>query len=233
VVGAKQIGVTIPQSVLYRADRVDLVSRQRVPTTVSSSQTLLKEEGMKHHITCAAYALGFLLAVRCQATDSSTIPPSCDMVQSSAVTDLTRRIEIAAPGFSVLPPRGKGWCYRLMTSHGISFFKLPESENAFDGPLSLRTAALHLSGAMALSLKGLRDFGTNIQTPDELKTLVNVMIREHLFSQISAGVISAEHRFRLLTSSVAIDSSLGASCVRFDTTVEERGGVQAPTLVLY
>ena len=82
---------------------------------------------------------------------------------------------------------------------------------------------------MAMSLKGLRDFETKVQTPDELKNAVNVLIKEHLFSQISAGVLSAQHRFRLLESNVAINSALEATCVRFDALVEERGSLLAPT----
>ena len=69
------------------------------------------------------------LAVYCEAADSSPITINCDTLQSSAVTNLEQRIEVAAPGFSVLPPRGELWCYRLMSSEGISFFKIPKSEN--------------------------------------------------------------------------------------------------------
>jgi hypothetical protein len=97
------------------------------------------------------------------------IPVSCDMAQTSAVTNLDQRIEIAAPGFSVLPPRGEGWCYRLMALDGISFFKLPKIKKGSDGPLAFRMAALRVSSAMALSLKRLRDFGSKMQTADELK----------------------------------------------------------------
>jgi hypothetical protein len=43
--------------------------------------------------------------------------------------------------------------------------------------------------------------------------------------------MSAEHRFRLLRSSVATNDSLGASCVRFDAIVEERSSLQEPVLV--
>ena len=86
---------------------------------------------------------------------------------------------------------------------------------------------LHLSGAMAMSLKGLWDFGTH-QTPDELKSLVSVLINEHLFSQISAGVLSAQHRFRLLESNVAINSALGANCVTFDAKIKEEVASRRP-----
>jgi hypothetical protein len=188
---------------------------------------------VKTYLKWTAYVLCLAVAVCCEAADSTPIALTCDALKSSPVTNLDQRIEIAAPGFSVLPPRGEQWCYRLMASQGISFFKIPESEKGFDGPTSLEIAVRHLFGAMAMSLKGSRDFGTNIQSPDELKTLVNVLINEHLFSQILEGVLSAEHRFRLLESNVSINSGLGATCVRFDALVEERGSVQAPTLVLF
>ena len=186
---------------------------------------------MKTYLTWAVYALSLSLAVCCEASDSAPITINCDTLQSSPVTNLEQRIEIAAPGFSVLPPRSERWCYRLLASQGVSFFRIPQFEKVFDGPPSLEIAALRLSGAMAMSLKGLRDFETKVQTPDELKNAVNVLIKEHLFSQISAGVLSAQHRFRLLESNVAINSALGATCVRFDALVEERGSLQAPTLV--
>lgn len=185
---------------------------------------------MKTHLNCAVFILSLSLAVCCKAADAAPITPNCDTLKSLPVTNPEQRIEIAAPGFSVLPPRGEGWCYRLMASQGVSFFKIPKFERAFDGPPSLETAVLRLSGAMAMSLKGLRDFG-NPQSPDELKSLVSVLINEHLFSQISAGVLSAQHRFGLLESNVAINSTLGANCVTFDALVKERGSVQAPTLV--
>ena len=43
---------------------------------------------------------------------------------------------------------------------------------------------------MAMSLKGLKDFGTNVQTPDELKDGVSVLIREHIFFLTSVGIVS-------------------------------------------
>ena len=184
---------------------------------------------MKPCLTWAVYALSLLLAVCYEASDAALITPNCDTLKSLPVTHLEQRIEIAAPGFSVLPPRGELWCYRLMASQGVSFFKIPKFRKVFDGPPSLETAVLRLSGAMVMSLKGLRDFG-NPESPDELKSLVNVLINEHLFSQISAGVLSAEHRFRLLESNVALNSTLGANCVTFDAKVEERGSLQAPLM---
>jgi hypothetical protein len=186
---------------------------------------------MKPYLACAVCALCLSLAICCEAANAAPVTPRCEALKSLPVTSPEQRIEITAPGFSVLPPRGELWCYRLMASQGVSFFRIPQFEKGFDGPPSLEIAALHLLGAMAMSLKGLRDFGTKVQTPDELKNVVNVLINEHLFSQISAGVLSAEHRFRLLESNVAINNFFGATCVTFDAIAEERGSAQAPTLV--
>jgi hypothetical protein len=57
------------------------------------------------------------------------------------------------------------------------------------------------------------------------------LIREHLFTQISVGIATAEHRFRLLESNVVTESDAIRTCVRFEATVEERGSSQAPNLV--
>jgi len=180
------------------------------------------------------FALAFSVMILASSSVSAQpITPTCDTLKSLPVTDLEQRIEIEAPGFSVLPPRGEHWCYRLMASQGVSFFKLPKFEKVFDGPPELEIAALHLLGAMAMSLKGFGDFGTKLQTPDELKTVVNVLINTHLFPQILEGVVSAEHRFRVMQSNVSINSALGATCVGFDALIEERGNAQAPTLVLF
>src|SRR6267142_1385313 len=125
---------------------------------MTSNARWMRERKMKTHLNCAVFTLCLSLAVCCEAADSTPITINCDTLQSSPVTNLEQRIEIAAPGFSILPPRGELGCYRLMSSQGVSFFKIPQSRKAFDGPPSLETAVLRLSGAMAMSLKGLRDF---------------------------------------------------------------------------
>jgi hypothetical protein len=186
---------------------------------------------MKTYLNFVVYSLCFTVAVCCDAADFEPITVNCDTLRSTAVTNLDQRLEIGVQGFSVLPPQGEHWCYRSMVS-GVSFFKVHKSENGFERPPShAELAALHMFGAIAMSLGGFGKFGTKIQTPDELKTLVDRLISEHLFSQILGGVLSAEHRFQLLESNVAINSSLEAICVRFATRVEERGSSQAPGLV--
>lgn len=187
---------------------------------------------MKPHLKWAVYFLCFTVAVCCEAADSAPITLSCDRLQTSAVTDLGKRVEIAAQGFSVLPPQGERWCYRAISSAGGSFFKLPKFEQGFESfPSREQIAALPIFSAIALSLAGLTDIGTNIKSSEELESVVNRLITEHLFSQILDGVQSAEHRFRLLESNIVSDTFLGARCVRFNATVEERGHVQAPGLV--
>jgi hypothetical protein len=187
---------------------------------------------MKPHLKWAVYLLCFTVAVCCEAADSAPITLSCDTLQTSAVTDLGKRVEIVAQGFSVLPPQGEGWCYRALASRGGSFFKLPKFEKSFESlPSRDQIGALHIFSAIALSLAGFRDSAAKIKSPDELESVVNLLITEHLFSQILDGVQSAEHRFRLLESNTVSGTFLGARCVRFNATVEERGNVQAPDLV--
>jgi hypothetical protein len=185
---------------------------------------------MKMYVYPAAFCLCLTVAEFCGAADIMPSPLDCKMLRSSAATKL--RIDIAAQGFSVLPPQGERWCYRLLTSYGVSFFKIPKLERLLGMPPSLEEfVATRLFSAMAMSLKGLHDLETPIHNPDELKTLVDLLIGGHLFSQIIVGVSSKEHRFSLLQSNVAIVSYSGATCVRFDGRVEERGNSQGPALV--
>jgi hypothetical protein len=185
--------------------------------------------------TCLSWAVPVLClatAAYCEAANVAPITLDCGALRFSAVTNIDRRVEIATPGFSILPPQGEHWCYRLMASQGISFFKIPKIEKAFERPPSREeVAALRMFSAIAISLKGIRNFKTNMQSPEELKSSVNLMIDERLFSQIMDGVESAEHRFRLLDSKVVMDNSSEASCARFDAKFEERGSVQAPGVV--
>jgi hypothetical protein len=185
--------------------------------------------------TCLSWAVPVLClaaAAYCEAANVAPVALDCGALGYSAVTNIDRRVEIATPGFSILPPQGEHWCYRLTASQGISFFKIPKFEKSFEQPPSREeVAALRMFSAIAISLKGFRDLKTNVQSPEELKSSVNLMIDEHLFSQIVDGVKSAEHRFRLLDSRVVMDNSSGASCARFDAKIEERGSVQAPGLV--
>ena len=158
-------------------------------------------------------------------------PLHCAMLQTTAVTQLDQRIVIADRGFSVLPPQGGRWCYRLLTSAGVSFFKIPAFAG-FEKPPSLEEfVATRLFSAMAMSLKGFKDLKSQIESSDELKAVVNLLIREQLFSQITVGVATADHHFRLLESNVSTVAYSGAICVKFDAIVEERGNLQAPNLV--
>jgi hypothetical protein len=187
---------------------------------------------MKPHLKWAVYLLCFTVAVCCEAAESAPITLSCETLQTSAVTDLGQRVEIVAHGFSILPPQGQGWCYRAMASAGGSFFKVPKFEKGFESlPSRDQIAALHVFSTIAISLAGLRDFGAKIKSPEEFESVVNLLITEHLFSQILEGVQSAEHRFRLLESNIVSVIFSGASCVRFNAKIEERGHVQAPGLV--
>ena len=167
----------------------------------------------------------------CRAAEVLPVPLRCEMLQATAVTQSAQRIEVAARGFSILPPQGERWCYRLLTSDGVSFFKIPPFAG-FEKPPSLEDiVATRLYSGMAMSLKGLRDVNAAVNDSDELKAIVDLLIREQLFSQIIAGAASTDHGFRLLESKVSTVAHSDAICVKFDARVEERGNVQAPNLV--
>ena len=70
---------------------------------------------------------------------------------------------------------------------------------------------------------GFPDFRFNTESPEQLKVAVDEMISTHIFSQFTAGISTAEHRYRLIESHSEVDRSLGANCVRFDAKVEARG----------
>jgi hypothetical protein len=187
---------------------------------------------MKTYVCPAVVCLSVMVAAFCGAADVMPGPLHCQMLQSAAVTKLEQRIEIAAQGFSILPPQGERWCYRLLTSYGVSFFKIPPIAAPFDRAPSLEEfVAARLFSATAMSLDGLRDFEAQIQSADELKSIVDLLIHEQLFPQLTTGLASIDHRFRLLESNLTTVSYSNAMCVRFDAKVEERGNVQAPTLV--
>lgn len=187
---------------------------------------------MKKYVYPAALCLSLAIAAFCGAADLIPVAPDCPMLQSAAVTKLEQRIEIAPHGFSILPPQGERWCYRLLTSAGVSFFKIPPTAAPLGRPPPLEEImAMRLFSGMAMSLDGLRDFETQIQSSDELQAQVDHLIRDQLFAQIIVGVSVGDHRFRLLESSTRPVSYSGATCVRFDARVEERGNVQTPTLI--
>jgi hypothetical protein len=187
---------------------------------------------MKICLNFAVCVLCLTEAICCDA--AGFMPPAldCDKLEYSAVINPEKPFEIAAQGFSVLPPKGEGWCYRLFATAGIGFFKIPEFEK-ISGRLPTRDefAKLHIFSGLAMTLKGLAGVDTPIQNPEELKTLVGALIREHLFTQMSVGIATAEHRFRLLESNVVTENDANRTCVRFEATVEERGSPQAPELV--
>lgn len=186
---------------------------------------------MKIYVYPTVVFLYLTISALCRAAEVLPGPVHCAMLQSTAVTKLEQRIEIAERGFSVLPPQGERWCYRLLTSNGVSFFKIPPIAG-FEKPPSLEEfVATRLFSGMAMSLKGLREVEPRVTNPDELKAVVNLLIRQQLFSQMIVGIASVDHRFRLLGSNVSNVAYSGAMCVKFDARIEERGNVQAPNLV--
>jgi hypothetical protein len=183
------------------------------------------------YIYTAVFCSCLIVAVLCSAADFVPTPPDCKALQSSPVTKLDQRIEIAAPGFSILPPQGERWCYRLLASSGASFFKIPPFSGPLEKPSLEEFMARRLFSAMAMSIKGLIQESGDLKNPDELKSFVDRLIREHLFPQVITGLSSGEHRFLVLESNVAIMNLSNAVCVRFDGIIEEQGNRQAPRFV--
>ena len=185
---------------------------------------------MKIYIHWTVCSLYLTVAAFCGAAGFTPVPFDCSMAQSSVVTNLDQRIEVSAPGFSVLPPRGENWCVKSMASQGLGFLKAPVSVAVFGQPSSpneifpVALQAFRFTG-LAVSLP---DFGFNTESPEQLKVAVDEMISTHIFSQFIGGISSAERRYQLLESHSLVDRSFGASCVRFDAKVEERGMHQAP-----
>jgi hypothetical protein len=185
---------------------------------------------MKTYVYWAVCSLYLTVAAFCGAASFTPVPLNCNMLDSSPVTNLDKRIEVSALGFSVLPPQGENWCVKSLASQGLSFLKAPVSGAIFgqspspDELFQLSLTAIRFTG-LAVDLP---DFGFNTESPEQLKVAVDQMISMHIFSQFMGGISSAERRYQLLESHSAIERSLGVSCVRFDAKVEERGLHGAP-----
>jgi hypothetical protein len=180
---------------------------------------------MKTYVRWTVCSLYLTLAAFCGAASFTPVPVNCSMLDSSPVTNLDKRIEVSASGFSVLPPQGENWCVKSLASQGLSFLKAPVIMPVFGQPSSpddLFPVVLQAVRFTGLAVD-LPDFGFNTESPEQLKVAVNEMISRHIFSQFTAGISTAEHRYQLLESHSTVDRSLGANCVRFDAKVEARG----------
>jgi hypothetical protein len=185
---------------------------------------------MRRYIRWIVFSLYLMVPGFCGAAVFTPIPFNCSVFDSSLVTNVDERIEVSALGFSVLPPQGENWCVKSFASQGLSFLKVPVSVAVFGQPSSpdelfpVTLQAIRFTG-LAVDLP---DFGFNTESPEQLRVAVDQMISMHIFSQFMGGISSAERRYQLLESHSLVDRSFGASCVRFDAKVEERGMHQAP-----
>src|SRR5687767_16019134 len=91
---------------------------------------------MKFYMCLTLGCMCIVVAPFASAADVRPSPIDCKVVQSSPVAKLDQRIDIAAHGFSVLPPQGERWCYRLLASSGVSFSKIPRLEWPSERPPS-------------------------------------------------------------------------------------------------
>jgi hypothetical protein len=189
---------------------------------------------MKTYVHWAVCSLYLTVASFCGAASFTPVPISCSGLGISAVTNLNQRMEVSVSGFSVLPPQGENWCVKNLASGALSFLKAPVSMPVFGQPSSpdeLFPVALQAVRFTGLAV-GFPDFGFNTESPEQLKVAVDEMIRTHIFSQFTAGISTAEHRYQLIESHSAVDRSLGANCVRFDAKVEARGFHKAPSSLI-
>jgi hypothetical protein len=186
---------------------------------------------VKTHACWLVCGLCLALAGICSAADSISIPLNCKGLQASGAGQ--QRIEVAAAGFSVIPPQGENWCVRS-TASGFTFFKHPASVEIPAQPPTpddLFQVVLQTVRFMGIAV-ALPEFGTHHPSPDQLKVVVDELISNHFFSQVVGGISSAERRFQLVESDSTVDGSLGASCVRFDAKVAEQGAYLAPSGVV-
>jgi hypothetical protein len=117
-----------------------------------------------------------------------------------------------------------------MASRGFTFFKHPanvEIPAQHPTPNDLFQVVLQTVRFMGIAV-ALPEFGTRHPSPDQLKVVVDELISNHFFSQVVGGISSAERHFQVMESHSAVDESFGASCVRFDATVEELGAYMGP-----
>ena len=185
---------------------------------------------MRTYVRWMISSLYFMVPGFCGAAVFTAIPLNCSMLDSAPITNLDKRIEVSAPGFSVLPPQGDNWCAKSLRGEGFLFLKAPVSGSIFGqapSPDQLFQFSLTVMRFTGLAV-GLPDFGFKTESPEQLKVAVDQMISMHIFSQFVGGLSSAERHYELLESHSAIDRSLGVSCVRFNAKVEERGLYKAP-----
>jgi hypothetical protein len=182
---------------------------------------------MRKYVCALVCGLCLMFAGLCRAAETQIIPLDCGGLKASRVG--RQRMEVPVSGFSILPPRGENWCVSSMAS-GFFFFKHParvEIPAQPTTPDNLFQVILQTVRFMGMAL-ALPEFGTAHPSPEQLKAVVNELISNHFFAQVVGGISSGERRYQLVESRSVIDRSYGASCVRFDATVEEKGAYLAP-----
>lgn len=159
--------------------------------------------------------LGFLTA-GC----ASTRPPvTVDCQSLRMVPSPTQRVEFRSWGYSLVPPQGEGWCIQSSGARGTVFYNHPLMGKV----LETRPSDAELRHTFAFSAAADEvPPGAKVDTPTDMFTVVQQRI---------LGVVPGS-RFTLVESKFVPDSSLGADCIRFDATVEERDNPGARGVVL-
>ncbi len=131
--------------------------------------------------------------------------------ETKRITDPTRRLQFES--FSVLPPSGENWFIQNQGTDNVHFSK------------GTTRGEYHTVTALARS------------SDTEFASWANrlVLAREGLLTEqlLSLGAKIQEQqwqdsRYKPLEARVALDSSLGKECMRFDFTAEDRGVPYAP-----
>ena len=159
-----------------------------------------------------------LLLVGC-----ATAPPPTGVTVDCRLLGMTpaptERLEFPAGGFSLVPPRGGVWCEGTRQARRTQFGAHPLLGQTIGARLS-PAEMIHSFGLVAISFEPPP--AARLETPDEKFTF---------FLRQIVGV-EAGSRFRVVESRVAADTTLGADCIRFDLTTEERNNPSAAGAVL-
>jgi hypothetical protein len=168
------------------------------------------------------------------ACGNPSVSVGCADIGFATVSDPSERVELR--GFSVLPPTGPHWCLAARGETGVAYGK-----NAFGGRILQAVPSLEeqIHTFVAMAYVAEVD-GPRPADAEALRAFVETWLRSGGLSQVQdpsgTTVMSdkpvAATRFTVVQASVAVDSSLGASCVRASSLVEERDNPRARGAVL-
>ena len=144
-------------------------------------------------------------------------PRTLDCGRLAPVPNPSGRIELASLGVSIIPPQADRWCMSPLGSDFFTFNTHPLMGKYLDtAPTPAEMA--HTVGILVTSGAPPKD--AKLDAPEDLVAFAQRMM------------LGDSRRFRIVESTAVRDSSLGADCIRFDSTLEERDNPRAPGAVL-